>query len=138
MTRAEDLARRHARAFDGQSRTWSAAEFTTLLGSAFVHLIDHAHGFALIRVIAGEAEILTLATDPNHRRRGFGRNLLGDLEIHAHASGADTMFLEVSAANTAARALYAASGYTEISRRPGYYKYPDSVSQDALILQKAL
>jgi ribosomal-protein-alanine N-acetyltransferase len=44
------------------------------------------------------------------------------------------MFLEVAAQNTAARALYAALGFTETGRRPAYYED----GGDALILALAL
>jgi [ribosomal protein S18]-alanine N-acetyltransferase len=49
----------------------------------------------------------------------------------AAALGARTMFLEVAAANAAARALYAAHGFTEVGLRRRYYGNGD----DALMLR---
>ncbi|MEO0751385.1 MAG: GNAT family N-acetyltransferase [Pseudomonadota bacterium] len=135
---AEDLARRHAQAFDGTSRPWSAEDITTLLASAHVHLIDTGHAFALLRVVANEAEILTLATDPAHRRQGLARALLETLISRARTEAADTLFLEVSDTNHPARALYAAAGFREVARRSNYYRAPQGHRTDALILSKSL
>lgn len=78
-------------------------------------------GFVLARVAAAEAEILTLAVLPERRREGIGAALLRGAASAAAARGARTLFLEVSEANAAARALYAAAGFTERGRRPRYY-----------------
>jgi ribosomal protein S18 acetylase RimI-like enzyme len=50
---------------------------------------------------------------------------------HAKKSGATEVFLDVRADNRAARALYESMGFSEISRRPGYYQ-PDGV--DAVVM----
>lgn len=138
MMSAEDLARRHARAFQNDTRPWSAAEFMSLLASAQVRLIQTDHAFALIRTVADEAELLTLATDPDHRRQGLARALLQSVEEKAQATGAATLFLEVSENNAPARALYAAAGYRETARRRAYYQSRSGHRSDALILSKAL
>ena len=132
------LAKLHARAFDGQSRAWDAAEFSGLLESAHVFAVGDARGFALGRVIAGEAELLTIATDPDARRQGLGRACLAAYEAEARARGADIAFLEVAEDNTAALALYRAAGYEQAARRTGYYARHDGTRCDALILRKAL
>ena len=53
------------------------------------------------------------------RRRGQGRALVTRFLAAARAQGAETAFLEVAADNTAAIALYAATGWTEAGRRRG-------------------
>ncbi|MEM7598577.1 MAG: ribosomal protein S18-alanine N-acetyltransferase [Pseudomonadota bacterium] len=135
---ADALAKRHARAFQNDMRPWTAEEFSNLLASPHSHLIQSDHAFALIRVVADEAELLTLATDPDHRRQGLARTVLEALETRARQAGAVTIFLEVSEANTPARALYASAGYHETARRPDYYKTPTGQRIDALILTKSL
>jgi ribosomal-protein-alanine N-acetyltransferase len=75
----------------------------------------------LIRVAADEAEILTLAVAPEARRTGLGRALLDAACEAARAAGAVRLFLEVSATNQAARALYDAAGFQQIGRRRRYY-----------------
>lgn len=131
----EEMAACHGRAFKGQGRAWSVAEFAGLMKTPLVFAVGNACAFALGRVIADEAELLTLACDPVHRRTGLGRACLGCFETEAHARGAVTAFLEVAADNAAARALYQAAGYEEVARRSGYYA---GGTVDALILRKAL
>ena len=134
----EAMADLHARAFAGQGRAWSAQEFTELLQSPHVFAITETHGFALGRVIADEAELLTIATDPDHRRRGIGRLLLYAFEADAAARRAQHAFLEVADDNIAALSLYSNTGYQEVSRRGAYYTAADGRKLDALIMRKPL
>jgi len=129
------MAACHARAFAGTGRAWSAGEFADLTDSPLVFATGGPLAFALGRVIADEAELLTLACDPAHRRRGLGRARLSAFEAEARARGAVTAFLEVAADNAPARALYAATGYAQVARRTGYYA---GGTVDALILRKSL
>lgn len=127
------LAALHARCFT-TPRPWSAAEFADLLASPFSFLCAESHGFVLGRVIAGEAELLTLCTAPEARRQGTGRALLAQFAAAALARGGDSAFLEVAEDNSAARAAYAQAGWRESGRRRGYYRTPDGQAVDALIL----
>ena len=135
---ASALAALHARAFEGQGRAWSAAEFSGLLASPHVVCVPSPAGFALGRVIAGEAELLTLAVDPAQQRSGHGSALLAGFEQEAAQRGAASAYLDVSAQNAPALALYAQAGYREVARRAGYYHPPDGSTADALILTKDL
>lgn len=134
----EDMARTHARAFGDTSRGWSAQEIADLLQSPLVFALGDARAFALGRAIAGEAELLTLATDPEYRRKGLARACLVAFEAGAQARGARTAFLEVAADNAEARALYDRAGYGLIARRKGYYARSGTEPIDALILQKSI
>ena len=138
MMTPDQLARLHARAFAGQGRAWSAPEFADLLASAHVFRVGDTSSFALGRVVAGEAELLTIATDPDQQRRGLGRTSLRAYEAAAKDRGAEISFLEVARDNNAALALYLAEGYAEIACRTGYYRRQDGHQVDALILQKLL
>lgn len=135
----EALAALHAAAFTAPP-PWSAASFAALLDSPQVFLVAEPQGraFALGRVVAGEAELLTLATDPGARRRGWARACLEGFDAEARRRGADTAFLEVAEDNAAARALYAATGWQSAGRRPGYYPGPAGTRVAALILCKSL
>ncbi len=130
----EALAELHARCFAATPRPWSAAEFADLLAEPSTLLVSETHGFALARVIAPEAEILTLAVDPAQRRQGIGRRLVQGLEAAAAARGVRTMFLEVASTNDAACVLYARLGYAQVGRRAGYY----APGVDALLLSRDL
>lgn len=128
------MAQIHAAGFT-QSRPWTAAEFEELLQSRFVFSTPHAHGFALGRVIADECELLTIVTDPDFRRRGYARDLMQRFCQTAFERGAATVFLEVAAQNSGARALYAAFDFRETGLRRGYYARPDGGADDAILMQ---
>ena len=128
---AARLAVLHALAF---SAPWDAAAFEALLGQAGVLAIEVPEGFILIRSVADEAEILTLAVDPAARRQGLGTRLVREGALASAARGATRLFLEVADDNHAALALYARAGFTEAGRRRGYYARPEGGRQDALIL----
>ena len=135
MTEAARLAAIHAEAFDRPGETsWSAAAFADLLIQAGVFAVEAADGFILMRVVADEAEILTLAVRPGARRGGLGGRLVGEGVLAAAARGATRVFLEVAEDNLAARALYERTGFVEAGRRPGYYAAADGGRRDALLL----
>ena len=102
----EDLAALHARCFDESPPPWSAAAFAGALAAPGAFLLTAGGAFLLGRVVADEAELLTLAVAPENRRQGTARALLGRFEAGARARGAAGAFLEVAASNAAARALY--------------------------------
>lgn len=136
MTPAE-MAALHARSFT-TPRPWSEAEITDLLASPLVFALSRPGAFLLGRVVAGEAELLTIAVHPDQRRAGLGGALVGAFPTEAAARGGESAFLEVAEGNIAARALYAACGFAPAGRRRGYYHRPDGASEDALILVRSL
>ena len=131
------LAALHAACFT-TPRPWSAAEFADLIASPHCFLLCETNGFLLGRVIADEAELLTVAVSPTARRQGTGARLLHRFAQTAQARGACTAFLEVAASNLAAQALYAKAGWAMAGRRRAYYPTPDGQAEDALVLRKAL
>ena len=127
------MAKIHARAMT-QTRGWNAAEFTDLLKQKGVFSVDEEQGFAIGRAIAGEAELLTLAVDPSFQRQGAGRRLLEDFARAARELDAGTLFLEVSAENEAAIALYLSAGFSICGRRRNYYATQDGKRVDAIVM----
>ncbi|TVQ58256.1 MAG: GNAT family N-acetyltransferase [Rhodobacteraceae bacterium] len=131
------LAAVHAAAFASAGpRPWSAAEIANLAaargGVLAVDAASPVRGFALARVAADEAELLTLAVSPTARRRGVGAALLDAVIGRSAAAGATRLTLEVGAGNEAALALYRRAGFAEVGRRSGYLAAgPDG---DALIM----
>lgn len=132
-----DLATLHAKAFSA-TRAWSGSEFASLLAQPGTFHTGDAKCFALIRVVADEAEILTLATDPAVRRQGRARAVLRAAIAEATTRNAGKMFLEVAEDNTPAIALYAEAGFVRVGRRPGYYVPKNAAPVAALIMQRAL
>lgn len=95
-------------------------------------------GFALSRLVAGEAEILTLAVEPATRGQGAGRALLSTHLERLSRAGARVVFLEVDEGNESALALYRRAGFAEIGRRPGYYTKPDGTVATAITMRATL
>lgn len=119
------LAEIHAEAFPS-NQAWAPdaiALMLTLPGhfGLIATMAGEVFGFALVRVQAPEAEILTLAVRPTMQGQGVGRLLLGALMAEAAQRGATEIFLEVAEPNAAARALYAAVGAKQVGCRPRYY-----------------
>lgn len=130
------LARLHAASF-APERPWSAEEFATLLALPGALLLGNERASLLARVIVEEAEVLTLATHPAHRRQGLARGLLLRFHETAAGLGAARAVLEVAEGNAAARALYEDAGYEAVGRRPAYYARPDGAVA-ALVMARAL
>ena len=140
-TRADGaaLAALHAASFD---EPWSADDILRFADDrgGFALVADDEEdgpaGFILCRLIAGEAEVLTLAVRPGARRRGVARALLAEALALAGAVGAPT-FLEVAADNPGALALYQQAGFERVGRRAGYYARPGA-AVDAIVMRRAL
>ena len=128
---AARLAALHAEVFPAP---WDAPAFAALLAQPGVCVVEQPDGFILLRTVADEAEILTLAVRPRGRRRGLGARLVEEGATLAAAHGATRLFLEVAGDNAAALSLYARAGFAEAGRRPGYYAHADGSRRDALIL----
>jgi [ribosomal protein S18]-alanine N-acetyltransferase len=94
-------------------------------------------GFALARVVAGEAELLLLAVRPRFRRSGIGNALLDAIVAFAREAGAAHLHLEMRDGNPALR-LYRTAGFAQIGRRPRYYRGADGRLIDALTLSRPL
>lgn len=132
-----DMAALHAACFT-TPRPWSQAEISALLASDLVFALTAPQGFLLGRVVAGEAELLTIVVAPAARRQGTGAGLLTAFLAEAIKRGGESVFLEVAENNAAARALYAAFGFAQAGRRRAYYHSPDHPPQDALVLVRSL
>lgn len=90
-------------------------------------------GFALSRVVAGEAELLLLAVARTAQGRGIGDRLVRRFMADARERGARRLHLEVREGNHAI-ALYERLGFREVGRRRNYYSGRDGQLFDALTL----
>jgi [ribosomal protein S18]-alanine N-acetyltransferase len=142
VDRAKECAAIHAGAF---AHSWSAAEIAAMLASgstigsaALDPVTSRLRGFAISRLAADEAEILTIAVARAWRGRGVGRDLLREHLSRATLSGARMIFLEVDEANAAAIALYSRFGFVTVGRREGYYRKPGGKPASALTMRKDL
>jgi ribosomal-protein-alanine N-acetyltransferase len=139
---APAMADMHARAF---RRGWSEAEFERLLADATIvaHRATAGRalvGFAVSRLAADEAEVLSIAVASSWRGRGIAGRLL-DLQLRRLAGlGITRLFLEVDEGNVAARRLYARAHFREVGRRSAYYRAAGDTAPPsaALILRRDL
>ncbi|HEU4969453.1 GNAT family N-acetyltransferase [Sphingomonas sp.] len=132
-----------ADAFDPQyGEAWTEAQCAGILGMAGSWLLvarsgaDPA-GFALLRTVADEAELLLIAVRNRYRRQGVARALLAQAIGDAAADGVATLHLEVRDGNPAAE-LYRGLGFVQIGMRRGYYRGRSGKVFDALTFKKRL
>jgi ribosomal-protein-alanine acetyltransferase len=92
-------------------------------------------GFIIGGVVVPDSEIESVAVRPEMQRRGIARRLLGGFADAARELGCSLFLLEVRASNQPARAFYAALGFVETGRRPGYYANP---GEDAVLMGRGL
>ena len=138
---AKELARIHAKSF---YRGWPGSDFESFIEdrNTPTYVACDAKrriaGFALIRTVADEAELLTIAVDPRWRGRHVGRALMDAVFADLMLSPARRMFLEVDEQNHAAIRLYERQGFSTISKRKGYYPRPDGSAATALVMARDL
>jgi ribosomal-protein-alanine N-acetyltransferase len=134
------LANLHGASFH---RGWGENEFESMLTerNTLVHRLRMGRktiGFAVSRMAADEAEILSIAVALSHRGRGLSRNLLLTHLGHLAGRGVRTVFLEVEENNQPARRLYERAGFGIAGRRERYYREANGVQLNALLMRRDL
>ena len=87
--------------------------------------------YCVVMQVLDECEILKIAVDKSHRRKGIGEELLRAAMKEASQKGARLFYLEVREGNKSAINLYKKIGFTETGRRKSYYKKP---TEDAVLM----
>lgn len=113
-------------------KPWSAKDFIDLKASG-CDIIASQNGFVVWRVVADEAEIITIGVHPDARKSGIATAMLTLIENDVKKRNGKKIFLEVADDNIAARKLYESNGYKQIAVRPKYY---DGI--DAILMEKQL
>jgi ribosomal-protein-alanine N-acetyltransferase len=131
---APALAAIHAAAFPPREDWGVDAIALQLALPGTFGLIDDRGGMLLGRVVADEAEVLTLAVTPSVRRQGVATGLLRAAMAQVNVGGGNAIFLEVATGNAAALTLYRREGFIEVGRRRRYY----ADASDALVLRANL
>ena len=137
---APRLAQLHGASFH---RGWGEGEFEAMLTerNTLVHRLRLGRrtiGFAVSRMAADEAEILSIAIDDSYRGRGLSRDFLLTHLGHLAGFGVRTIFLEVEENNQPARRLYERTGFTVVGRRERYYRSSDGEQLNALLMRRDL
>jgi GNAT superfamily N-acetyltransferase len=83
---------------------------------------DRPAGIAFVAMAGTTAMLHALEVSPAHRRQGSAQNILAAAAAWTLAQGGDTLALVVTAANIAARNLYASRGMQGV----GHYHYRQS------------
>jgi [ribosomal protein S18]-alanine N-acetyltransferase len=137
---APRLAQLHAASFH---RGWSDGEFESMIAerNTLVHRLRLGRkiiGFAVSRIGADEAEILSIAIDADQRGRGLSRDLLLTHLGHLAGRGVRRIFLEVEENNAPARRLYERCGFAIVGRRERYYQQASGEQLNALLMRRDL
>jgi len=138
---AETLAKLHAQGF---YRGWPREDFAAYIAGPDTPMYvacdakRRIAGFAMLRLVADEAELITIAVDPKWRKKGVGMALMRALFEDLRMTPARQLFLEVAADNPAALRLYTKLGFSKLSERQGYYARADGQPATALVMARIL
>ena len=95
---------------------------------------SHITGYILATIIADEAEIISIAVDPDHQGRGIAGDLLLQFMTHCRTFDVAVITLEVAADNLPALGLYRQHGFAEFGLRKGYYRHCNQKT-DAIMMK---
>jgi [ribosomal protein S18]-alanine N-acetyltransferase len=118
-----------------QAYPWTRGNFIEVLSQGYVCRVDAEEllaghpedgggirGYAVLRLVLDEAELLNIGVSALQQRKGSGRAMLREMLEVAREKNIRRVFLEVRASNSAALALYRSTGFGEIGVRRGYYQ----------------
>lgn len=139
---AHAIAKLHASLFD---EAWTHDSIKGLLAdpgaTAFIATYENPSsivGFILSRIVADEAEILSLGVAEDFQCSGIGGRLVEAVTRIMQRIDVNNIYLEVAVDNAAAVHLYQELGFAEVGRRKAYYQRPGAGPADALTLSKKI
>ena len=119
---------------DPWSESSVASELSNPLSAWLVAMDgDVLAGYVGSQSVMGESDMMNIAVDAHYRRQGIAQALVEALVAQLKEKGNHSLTLEVRISNQPAIALYEKLGFTQVGRRPNYYRNP---KEDALILRK--
>jgi len=138
---ADAVARLHALSF---YRGWPRADIEAYLIDPDMPTLvacdarRRLAGFAMLRLLGDDAELMTIAVARKYQGRGVGAALLAAALEDLRMTPARRLLLEVAADNPPALALYRRHGFAKIGERQGYYARPDGAPATALVMARDL
>ena len=90
-------------------------------------------GFAGIKILVDEADIMNIVVKKSYRNKGIGSLLLENLILLCNESNLESLSLEVNEKNIPAINLYKKFGFRDIGTRKNYYK-----NENGIIMKKIL
>ncbi|MCX4910758.1 GNAT family N-acetyltransferase [Streptomyces sp. NBC_00878] len=113
----DEYSRRYGKDAHGELARYPDEEFTAPHGGVLLLLLqlgEPVAGGAYRRYDATTAELKRIWTHSAHRRRGFARRVVAELEREASARGYRRIYLTTGPRQPEARGLYLATGYTPL------------------------
>ena len=138
---ADAVAKLHAQSF---FRGWPRQDIESYIidpDTPTLVACDAKHklaGFAMLRILGDDVELMTIAVEPKFRSKGLGNALLRACFEDLRMTPVKRMVLEVAADNPAAIKLYQQLGFQKLSERKGYYARPDGQPATALVMARHL
>jgi len=126
------------------SPPWTRGDFLSELereDSFFIVAIEKAEepspclGFAVVRQVGDDGELLKIAAFKGVRRCGVGDLLMNAVLGHASEKAFKSVFLEVRSSNAPAIALYEKHDFMPLRTRKDYY---DNPTEDAVVMVNLL
>ena len=131
----QQLAILHQQCFE---HGWSVQDFTELYTIKGTLAVIDDKAFAVIRILAGEAEIITLGVLPDYRKHNIASAMVREIVNYCQHNQVNSLFLEVRQSNQSAIKLYHNAGFKVIAIRKEYYRNPDNSYENALMMQKTI
>ena len=88
---------------------------------------DEIVGFAGVKIILDEADLMNIVVKKEHRKKGIASSLLKKLIFIAKEKNLKSINLEVNAKNLSAISLYKKFNFIEIGKRKNYYQNDDAI-----------
>lgn len=124
------------RAFDPRfGEAWTLSQLAGVLTMPGARLTVARHrsrllGFALVRTVMDESELMLIAVEPTARRVGIAAAIMTDIATTARTGGVRKLHLEVRRGNDAIE-MYRAHGFAKAGERANYYRGPAGEVFDA-------
>ncbi len=133
------------------SHPWSEANFFEALRLGYLCLVcrempdkssdkSRIVGFAVLRLLVDDAELLLIAVDPSSRRNGCASALVAELSTRMRELKKNALHIEVRQSNSDAIAFYEARGFARVGARKNYYPHGvlGNQREDAVLMKVAL
>ncbi len=114
---------------------WSESDFEFELTNKFaINLVceqeEKVLGFLCAHDVYGQCNINSIATHPEHRKKGIAGKLLSELVNKVKGQENAQITLEVRAQNKTAISFYENHGFVKVGKRKDFYKNP---TDDAIL-----
>ena len=117
---------------------WSKSSFESELekDSSYSYIAvenDVVIGYAVMSTVLDQGDLLIIAVDENHRRKGVAKALFDKLCEKAKELSLAYITLEVRSSNISAIKLYESLSFEKVAVRKNYYSTP---TEDAVLMTK--